>query len=130
MRKTPDRETDTSWCPWAWIYRLRDPLTLEIRYVGKTQQTLHTRLLGHLSPGKRASNPALRSWIESLHRQGLQPEIGTLEMVPVEQSEDAEDWWIYYLLDLGHPLFNVRDGKGCSLAKYKRAVLWWWNGWD
>lgn len=94
------------------IYTLSHPLTGEIRYVGKTIQTLERRLTTHLADAraKRYKNHNC-NWIQSLLKQELLPKMELLDCI-----EDADNWewlesyWISQLKDWGFRLTNLTDG--------------------
>ena len=54
------------------IYTLSNPLTNEIRYIGKTSQKLEKRLDNHLY---NKSKTYCKSWIQSLINNNLKPKI-------------------------------------------------------
>jgi hypothetical protein len=60
------------------IYGLVDPRNNQIRYVGKTKQTLTKRLSQHLWNGNK-SNPHKFNWITQLKNENLKPIIIELE---------------------------------------------------
>lgn len=92
------------------IYSLSDPISGEIRYVGKTARDLERRLNQHLAEKRFAHK---RCWIESLLRKGLKPQIETLEII---ENSDDKDWqeverfWIAYLRFIGCSLTNADSG--------------------
>jgi hypothetical protein len=89
------------------IYVLIDPLTGEIRYVGKTTRTLTTRLNGH--KGERLDHHRSR-WIAKLRRLGLAPSIELVQEVPGAWANDAERYWIAYYRAAGCSLINGTSG--------------------
>jgi hypothetical protein len=96
----------------ARIYGLADPRTGEVRYVGRTIQSLRDRLLHHLSHAHRQQTYVHR-WIVSLGNN--RPAIFELEAVPKDECADAEIFWISYLRGLGARLANLTDGGEGSL---------------
>ncbi|MBK3841724.1 GIY-YIG nuclease family protein [Paraburkholderia aspalathi] len=90
------------------IYVLRDPRTNEIRYVGKTIQTLQTRLAGHLfdSAKKRTHRD---KWISHLLLLGLKPQIEEIERTLGNWAE-RESFWILFYRRAGAKLTNHTDG--------------------
>lgn len=89
-----------------YVYGLIDPQTNCICYVGKADN-IDKRLSSHLLAND-ISNLAKNRWIDSLKRQGLEPQI-----VVLEHAEDAstifeaETRWIQTGLQLGWPLLNM-----------------------
>lgn len=75
----------------VFIYVLIDPLTKEIRYVGKTRGSLNKRLTRHLREERKkegALNKRL-SWLRKLRRLKLKPLIEEIDKV-------EEDNWIFW----------------------------------
>lgn len=91
------------------IYALCDPMTHEIRYVGKTYKTVKHRLATHCSD-KRNTHRA--NWVRSL--KPLKPEILELELIGDDEWVEAEQFWIAYFKTLGAKLTNLtKGGEGC-----------------
>ena len=94
------------------IYILIDPLTEEIRYVGKTSGCLPARLRRHIyhlkSAGGRRNHKVC--WLKRLHLVGLTPRIELVQTVPSEVWPDAERYWISFFRSLGCSLTNGTDG--------------------
>lgn len=61
------------------IYKLLDPDTMEIRYIGKTIQPLWKRLSAHIVKAKRNRTSHISCWIHSLVEQGKRPVIQLIE---------------------------------------------------
>ena len=78
------------------IYKLIDPLTSKIRYIGKTKNSLSVRLSGHLSYS--GSNLKLRSWINSLKTKNLKPIIELIEVCKEYNWCIREQFWIDLLI--------------------------------
>lgn len=64
----------------CYIYGLKNPLTDEIRYIGKTIQELSIRLSHHISSAKKGLKYYVYNWIRKLLREGVTPELELLEM--------------------------------------------------
>ena len=80
------------------IYKLLDPKTKEIKYIGKTINSLETRLIGHMTQ-LILSNPRFsekNEWISSLLKEGYCPIIELIELVNEKQSKEKEKYWINY----------------------------------
>jgi hypothetical protein len=91
----------------TYIYYLKDPITDEIRYVGKTNN-LKRRLNYHI---KRSSKYNFHSaaWINSLIEKGEFPIMVELEKVYDDSWKDREKYWINYYREK-YDLTNVLDG--------------------
>lgn len=93
----------------AFIYTLCDPVTNQVRYIGKTFDCKR-RLREHLScRGKTRSV----QWIKSLRKIGLKPVLEILETVKTSQPEDwesAERFWIEMFRQWGFQLVNLDSG--------------------
>ena len=101
------------------IYKLSDPISGEIRYVGKTHSSLHTRLGGHLT--YIGDNIEKNIWIKSLKEKGLRPEINLLEVTSEEFSDIREGEWIQKFTNHGVKLLNKtldENHKFVILTKY------------
>lgn len=93
------------------IYSLEDPLTKEIRYVGKTKDTLEKRFsTGHMFAIHREKSYK-RNWLKSLENKGLQPTITLLDEIPsTEDWEWLEKYWISQIKSWGFRLTNMTEG--------------------
>lgn len=96
------------------IYTLSDPITLEVRYVGKTVQGLEKRLNQHLLDSKKFKN-LNSNWLKSLKRKSLKPIIEELDEVDESKWIEAEIYWIAQLKAWGFNLNNhTIGGDGVS----------------
>lgn len=104
----PYRYTDLM----STIYRLRDPRTNAIRYLGYCSRRPETRLNEHLSRARQGLTTCHRdNWLRSLQDLGLRPRIDVLsDKFPPEKWEQVERYWIAVYRLLGHDLTNVTDG--------------------
>lgn len=91
-----------------YIYSLKNPITNEIRYIGKTGN-LHRRLQNHISHSKTL-NTRIGNWIKSLIKENLLPIIDIIEICNDDNWEKREIYWIQYYKDLGFNLVNFRKG--------------------
>ena len=100
------------------IYSLKDPITLEIKYIGKTIRKLEQRLAQHYhSPNRH--NYYNACWINSLKIKELKPIIELIDLVSDNEWEEKEIYWIKYYRDLGFKLTNYLDGgKSGMLGKH------------
>lgn len=88
------------------IYCLTDPVSKEIRYVGKAKNA-KSRFAQHLSDKKCGHK---ENWIRGLKSRGLRPEMDVLEEVHESKWEESERWWICYLRFIGCKLINIDLG--------------------
>ena len=90
------------------IYLLIDPRTHAIRYVGKTASgRTSKRLSEHL---KKQDGTHKANWIAQLTAEGLIPSMVVIARVPIDQSNDAESYWISYYRLIGCDLTNLTVG--------------------
>jgi len=90
------------------IYKLIDPRTAEIRYIGQTVKTLKARLREHIL--ERGQQYKVH-WIQSVLRDGLEPIIELIVEVPTVQLDEQERYWIKYHREvLCCRLTNLTDG--------------------
>lgn len=91
------------------IYRLRDPKTSEVRYVGITNDP-QMRFLHHLQCSD--GNEAKCQWIQSLLAEEMKP---IMEIIEVHEERIAgyqcEHHWITTYRSQGVKLLNIRDGN-------------------
>lgn len=88
------------------IYCLKDGLTGEIRYVGKTTQKISRRLSAHL----RDKNVCHKTnWIRSLNGK---ISIEEIEVCSIDTWQEREKFWIKFYKDKGFRLTNQREGGG------------------
>ena len=91
------------------IYTLEDPLTGEIRYIGKTIRTLAQRMTSHIYSIKKENNHRSK-WIKSLLNEGRKPVIKVLEECNWSDSQDLEIYWISQFKQWGFNLVNATEG--------------------
>lgn len=88
------------------IYGLYDPDSGALRYVGKAKNS-NERLKRHI--GERNKGRPVNNWIRKMLADGKTPRVEVLEIVPIEQWEDAERRLIaHYRLTCD--LLNLADG--------------------
>lgn len=91
------------------IYKLIDPISNEIRYIGLTFNTLKQRLGSHMSePGKSHKC----NWIRKLKSQGLKPIIESVEdnITSYDGCCLREIYYIDYYRSIGCDLTNSASG--------------------
>lgn len=98
------------------IYGLVDPISREIRYVGKSTNP-HDRLKLHLSKKSLTTNSAKNIWLRSLLSKGLRPILVVLQSVPEDKWAEAERAWIVQGRMIGWQITNTSDGGEGVLPK-------------
>lgn len=99
------------------IYALKDPHTLEIRYIGKTIQSLPRRLKGHMC---ETYDCYRRRWIKTL---SARPIIELIEECDDSEWQDRERHWIAYYLNAGARLTNETQGGDGPNIYNKRTAM-------
>lgn len=96
------------------IYKLIDPETNEIRYIGRTIQTLLNRLKKHLKADDKSHRV---NWIKSLSKKGLEPKIELIcETTTFDDCCELERFYINKYKKLGLKLVNMTDGGDGSIG--------------
>lgn len=95
------------------IYFLADPISNDIKYVGKTNVGLTERLFRHIQGAERSKSPTRKEkWILYLKANGLKPNIRLIECVDKKDWRDKEVYWITKMKENGSSLFNLKKGGG------------------
>jgi predicted HTH domain antitoxin len=97
------------------IYYLEDPITNEIRYIGRTKNDLKARLRGHLATAKKNKFKTKKdNWILKLYNLKLKPIIKPiLQIEGWTESYLKEQALIKYHIDREFNLVNLHDrGEG------------------
>lgn len=97
------------------IYVLKDPKTQEIRYVGKTTQSLVARLGQHIGDSKKCKNHRA-FWIKKIIDSGTLPIIEEIDSCPYEESANLEIYYIAKYKAEGYNLVNDTDGGEGNLG--------------
>ena len=97
------------------IYTLEDPITNEIRYIGKTTDNLKKRLTGHIYTSKKVKNHRC-NWIKSIIDKGKLPIITFLDSCSWDNSQNLEIYWIAQFRAWGFNLVNATDGGEGNLG--------------
>ena len=103
-----------------YIYGLFDPRTKELKYIGKTKDTLKNRLQYHLYPVALKPITLKNNWLKSLLKQGLKPHITPLQETTEDRWQIDEQENIKHWKMMGCPLTNGTDG-GEGLLNYKTS---------
>lgn len=104
------------------IYGLYDPITKQVRYVGKTVSGLRRRLDAHLYNARHRLKQPCAHWVGSLLARGLHPEIFEIEVCPPGADwEEAERFWIESLRALGCRLLNLSVGGGAGALGWRAS---------
>lgn len=100
------------------IYGLIDPITKELRYIGKSCSGMK-RPNDHMKKSELGRNTHKIHWINSVLAQDKQPEIIVLEEHSTkEELNESEQFWIAYYKGLGVNLTNATAGGEGSLGHY------------
>ncbi len=92
----------------TFIYVLKDPVTGEVRYVGKADKP-SKRFVQHLQLHPRHKDYRAR-WIRSLLKRGLKPQLEVVDEVPVEYWQALEAAYVAFYKELGFRLVNSTPG--------------------
>lgn len=94
-----------------YIYGLVDPITNQLRYVGKTKMKLDARIRKHLNKANLRARTLKINWIKSLLKQNLKPNIVIIQQFnEPDILNQAEIHWIKYFKDMGCQLTNHTKG--------------------
>ena len=97
------------------IYTLTDPITKEVRYVGKANN-VSQRYKAHLN-GARKHQIHKKNWINGLKKLKLKPIIDVIDIVPIDEWVFWETYWISQFKTWGFNLINYTNGgDGCTFA--------------
>jgi hypothetical protein len=112
------------------IYALKDPDTLDIRYIGQTKEP-NGRRHAHASSvrAKHKMNPDYKAWMASLLERETKPVFVVLEEVDETQANATEDKYIFQCIREGNGnLTNRRNSVNAKLPT--KADLEKWEKWD
>lgn len=99
----------------TFIYLLIDPITYQIRYVGKSDNP-EKRYRSHIKENR--NNTYKENWIKSLSECGMVPIMEIIDKVPSSEWGFWESWWISLLKSWGFNLTNIGlGGEGGPLSK-------------
>jgi hypothetical protein len=112
------------------IYLLIDPITENVRYVGKSNNVLQ-RYSAHLNNARKHQTHKL-NWINSLKNKGLKPIIVVIDEVPLEEWQFWEMYWISQMKTYGFNLINYTlGGEGTTFGNqtsFKKGHVPWNKG--
>jgi hypothetical protein len=91
-----------------YIYALIDPITNEVRYVGRTNDPKR-RMEGHLNSSAKG-NKGKFEWIAQLKAQGKRPQMTILEECTPDTWEAAEKRWIAHYRAINTAMTNKASG--------------------
>lgn len=105
-----------------YIYILKDPISLKIRYVGKTSKPTK-RIKRHMCNSSLAESWTKKNkWLLNLKKSNLLPIIEIIDETD-GNINDLEIKWIKHYRDMGIGLTNMTDGgDGCSHNKGKKLT--------
>jgi hypothetical protein len=103
----------------TFIYSLSDPITGEIRYIGKANNP-KKRILDHVRENKTSNRSHKISWIKSLIVKDLLPIVEIVDEVPKLYWEFWEQYWISQFKSWGFNLTNISPGGYNN--NYKRTT--------
>jgi len=92
----------------TYIYSLSDPISNEIRYVGKSDNP-NQRLVEHIRKCKYSITHK-NNWIKSLLNRNLKPIVEILDIVSVNDCGFWENYWINTIKTWGFDLTNIANG--------------------
>ena len=98
------------------IYTLSDPITGQVRYVGKTKCSIIKRLNHHINKSRNNPTTHRDNWIKSLLLIDLSPIIEVVD----EDIFDYESFWINQFILWGFNLTNMTSG-GEGRSDYKMS---------
>jgi group I intron endonuclease len=101
----------------AYIYKLIDPETNEVRYIGKTTRTLKKRYKEHLTDTRYSTHKV--NWISKLKMNDKLPIIELIEECDDNISSEREKYWITQFENLTNSTDGGEDGKHTEETKAK-----------
>lgn len=108
----------------VYIYCLKDPITFEIKYIGRTKNDLKSRLRGHIASSKKAKfKTRKQNWILNLILKNMKPIIEELTVIEGwKESYLYEQSLIKEYIDKGFDLYNLKDRGIGSYLPCKKEV--------
>lgn len=93
----------------GYVYKLVDPTTGEVRYIGQTCVGLRERLRQHINKSYN-SNTHVANWIKSLRAKGVKPVIELIEKCSIDDLDSREIHYINYFRESGAKITNLLGG--------------------
>ena len=112
------------------IYKLIDPITKDVKYIGKTKRELYERLAEHIQEfvyRKRIFSYKKQDWIKNLLKENKIPEIHLIEEVDESISSAREEYWISYYSNIGelfNTIYNNDEVYSKSISDRKSIVVY------
>ena len=103
----------------VFIYTLIDPITDEVRYVGKSIKP-ERRYREHLTVD---SNTHKSAWIKSLLKKGMEPTLKIIEECDEGNWSDREKYWVSQYDNLSNLTEGGEDGSHSEETKEKLRIL-------
>ena len=101
-----------------YVYKLTDPFTMEVRYIGRTTEPLE-RLRAHIY--QTAGGTDKDEWIIGLRARDTFPIMEVIEAVPFGTGAMREKHWIKYYFKQGANLFNkIHNKPELQVIGYKK----------
>jgi hypothetical protein len=107
------------------IYKILNPDTLEVKYIGKTTEALNRRLNKHIH---NRGKTIMSKWCLKYKLLNKRPIIQLIERITFDKWEEREKYWISYYKNQGYNLLNITEGgdegcKGYSHTKEAKARI-------
>ena len=114
----------------VFIYALQDPITKEVRYIGKTKNP-KMRFYNHMNK-RHNEKTHKRNWIESLKSKKLKPIMIIIDEVNNDSWQFWEKYWINQFIVWGFNLVNhTSGGDGLTMGNqtsFKTGFIPWNKG--
>lgn len=106
------------------IYTLSDPITNEVRYVGRTVNQLTRRLSQHIRTAVKGKlvDKQKEVWIKGLLNDGLSPIITEIAISCLDHFQSDEKKWVEHYRSICPNLLNVKCGGDGGLGGH--FVYW------
>jgi hypothetical protein len=104
------------------IYKLIDPDTLNVMYIGRTIHSMSTRIRNHYKDSKKNITPKDK-WIQNLVSNNKKIIYDIIEYVEQEEWAKREEFWINYYSKINPNLCNISSGPGLLNVKFKATHI-------